>query len=177
MLAMPSGLIRFAGGVINNRITCVCSFKETAPQPGLFLSLSRIAQQCLVTCCNQLLAQWKIGALLNADCDISAVSGSLQVPWALDKSTTFAYWATYMGFYWDLSSYPVGIPADKSAKYRAAIAAFLQCCTHNLEQVQVLFGKVLHCTHIVPCGHAYLTSLERTMALPTTKPFQPVRPA
>ena len=112
-----------------------------------------------------------------ADCDISEVSGSLQVPWAVDKGTTFAYRATYMGFYWDLQSYWVGIPEDKSAKYRAAITVFLHRHPHNLEQVQSLYGKLVHCTHIIPCGRAYLTGLEQTMALLSAKPFRPVHPA
>ena len=61
-----------------------------------------------------------------ADCDISTVSAAVQVPWAIDKGTLFAFCATYMGISWDLPSVCVGIPADKQVKYLAAILAFQQ---------------------------------------------------
>ena len=112
-----------------------------------------------------------------ADTDISAISDVLQVPWARDKGTLFAYRATYMGFYWDLLSYRVGIPVSKREKYCAAIQDFTKHRTHNLDQVQGLYSKLLHCAHILPHGRAYLTGLERTMALLNSNPFCPVHPA
>ena len=115
-------------------------------------------------------------AFAYADADISAISAMLQVPWAVDKGSLFAYCATYLGFYWDLRSYCVGIPMEKKDKYYTTITSSCQRKTHTLEQVQGLYGKLLHCTHVVPFGRLYLTGLERTMALLVTKSFRTIHP-
>jgi len=42
---------------------------------------------------------------------------------------------------------------------------------HRLEDVQKLYGKLLHTASLIPAGRAYLTGLERMLAVCAKKPF------
>ena len=44
---------------------------------------------------------------------------------------------------------------------------------HLLEDVQKLYGKLLHTASLVPAGRAYLTGFERMLAVCEKKPFMP----
>jgi hypothetical protein len=79
----------------------------------------------------------------------------------------------YLGFEWNLSERTVAIPERKKAKYKAAIEDWLPCQTHNLDEAQKLYGKLLHACLVLPAGRAYLTCLESLMASFSSNPFVP----
>jgi hypothetical protein len=47
---------------------------------------------------------------------------------------------------------------------------------HSLDEVQSLYGKLLHACHVIPAGRAYLTRLEIFMGNFHGSPFQPRTP-
>lgn len=114
------------------------------------------------------------GLFAYADCDIDHISQSVQVPWALDKSFAFAIQQLYIGFYWNLQCHVVGIPAEKKAKYISAIDTFCEHSTHTQENVQKLYGKLMHAVNIIPYGRAYLTDLEVMLGLYHGCSFRPI---
>jgi hypothetical protein len=59
----------------------------------------------------------------------------------------------------------------KKAKYRSAIREWLPCPTHDLEEAQKLYGKLLHASLVLPAGRAYLTTLKSLMASFSENPF------
>jgi hypothetical protein len=48
--------------------------------------------------------------------------------------------------------------------------------THTLEEVQKLYGKLLHASLIVPMGHTYLANLETMLGIFHNSPFKPHTP-
>jgi hypothetical protein len=107
------------------------------------------------------------------DADIDRISAQLGIPWEPSKSIPFASKVPYLGFDWDLSERTVAITEKKKAKYRAAIQEWMLHPTHSLEEVQKLYGKLLHASLVLPAGRAYLTNLESLMASFSGNPFVP----
>ena len=107
------------------------------------------------------------------DADIDHISGQLGIPWEPSKTIPFSSTVPYLGFDWDLSERTVAISEKKKAKYTEAIRAWLSCATHNLEEAQKLYGKLLHASLVLPASRAYLTSLESLMASFSQNPFVP----
>ena len=107
------------------------------------------------------------------DTDIDNISGQLGIPWEPSKTVPFSSMVTYLGFDWNLEKRTVAITERKKAKYRAAINEWLPRPTPDLEEVQKLYGKLLHASLVLPAGRAYLTSLESLMASFSGNPFVP----
>ena len=135
-------------------------FDEDAASPILDYSHlpDRSAQDSLFTYC---------------DADIDRISGRLGIPWEPSKTVPFSSIIPYLGFEWNLSERTVVIPEKKKAKYRAAIKDWLPHPTHNLEEAQKLYGKLLHACLVLPAGRAYLTNLESLMGSFNENPFIP----
>ena len=57
-----------------------------------------------------------------------------------------------------------------------AIEHWLQRHRHTLLDVQSLHSKLLHTCAVIPCGRAYLTSLERMIKICSPDPFLPHHP-
>lgn len=77
---------------------------------------------------------------------------------------------------WNLAQDKVYLDEEKKAKYLDAIRGWETRDSHVLNDVQQLYGKLLHTTLVVPRGRAYLTSLEAMLCLAFIKPFIPRRP-
>ena len=107
------------------------------------------------------------------DADIDHISEQLGIPWEPSKTVPFSSTVPYLGFDWNLSKRTVALTEKKKAKYSAAIQDWLPRSTHNLEETQKLYGKLLHACLVLPAGRAYLTSLESLMASFSENPFVP----
>ena len=107
------------------------------------------------------------------DTDIDSISGQLGIPWEPSKTIPFSSTVPYLGFDWNLAERTVAITEKKKAKYRLAIREWLPHPTHDLEEAQKLYGKLLHASLVLPAGRAYLTSLEGLMASFSRNPFVP----
>jgi len=103
--------------------------------------------------------------------DIDSISHTLEIPWEKSKTIPFSYSVTYLGFTWNLEEKTVEIPFTKKQKYLLAIVEWTERNTHTLEEVQKLYGKLLHASLIVTAGRAYLTNLETMIPTFTKKPF------
>jgi hypothetical protein len=108
--------------------------------------------------------------------DIDDASDELDIPWEPLKDKDFAYVNPYIGIMWDLAQNKVYLDEDKKKKYLLAIEVWQNRSTHVLNDIQQLYGKLLHTTLVVPKGRAYLTSLEAMLCLAFDKPFLPRRP-
>jgi hypothetical protein len=115
-------------------------------------------------------------AFTYCDADIDALSGELGIPWERSKTIPFGDSVPYIGFNWNLSSRIVSVTAAKKEKYKAAIEEWLSRSTHSWDEVQKLYGKLLHISLIVPAGRAYLTNLEAMLGSFTSNPFVPHHP-
>ena len=82
----------------------------------------------------------------------------------------------FIGFDWDLDEKRVSLQDKKKAKYLEAVERWQRRTTHTLEDVQKLYGKLLHTCLIVPEGRAYLTKLEKMLAIFHDSPHKPRRP-
>ena len=105
------------------------------------------------------------------DADIDRISDQLGIPWEPSKTVPFAASVPFLGFDWNLSDRTVALTEGKKVKYRAAIEAWLPNSTHDLEETQKLYGKLLHTCLVIPAGRAYLTNLEVLMASFSSNPF------
>ena len=103
--------------------------------------------------------------------DIDALSAELGILWALEKDQPFQPTMTYIGFLWDLDRRTVSLSPAKVDKYLTAIHKWRKCHTHTLQDVQELYGKLLHASSAIPQGHAYLTGLESMLSTGRNKPF------
>jgi hypothetical protein len=92
--------------------------------------------------------------------DINRIAAPMGIPWERSKDIPFGTVIRYIGLEWDIARHTVALPHDKREKYRAAISNWTARITHTLDQVQSLYGKLLHACHIIPVGRAYLTRLE-----------------
>ena len=84
--------------------------------------------------------------------DIDEISNELGIPWEHDKDIPFRTEATFIGFSWNLESQTVSIPERKKTKYLQMIFTWEHKETHNLEEAQKLYGKLLHICSVVPSG-------------------------
>ena len=107
------------------------------------------------------------------DTDIDSISGQLGIPWEPSKTIPFSSSVPYLGFDWNLAERTVAITEKKKTKYGLAIKEWLPRPTHDLEEAQKLYGKLLHASLVLPAGRAYLTSLESLMASFSKNPFVP----
>jgi hypothetical protein len=107
---------------------------------------------------------------------VDRISDKLGIPWERSKDQPFAPSFTYLGFLWNIDDKLVSLTDHKRQKYLRAIEEWNQSTTHTLEEAEKLHGKLLHATHIIPKGRAYLSGLERLMATQRNKPHVPLRP-
>lgn len=105
--------------------------------------------------------------------DIDDISHELGIPWERSKDIPFGTEVPFIGFLWNLESHTVSIAGPKKAKYLNTIFAWEKEHTHDLQDVQQLYGKLLHACQVVPAGRAYLTNLEKFTALFGNSAFMP----
>lgn len=108
--------------------------------------------------------------------DIDKVSERLGIPWELSKDLPFASTTTYIGFVWDLANLTVSLGEAKKTKYLLAIQEWQKRATHTLNDVQKVYGKLLHVCFVIPRGRAFLTSLETMLGICSRSPFMPIHP-
>ena len=108
--------------------------------------------------------------------DIDIISEKLGIPWESSKTIPFGNSIPYLGFDWNLSSCIVLVTASKKEKYKTVIEEWLLKSVHTLDEVQKLYGKLLHISLIAPARRTYLTSLETMLGSFTANPFMPHHP-
>jgi hypothetical protein len=108
--------------------------------------------------------------------DINRLSKTLGIPWELAKDIPFSSCPPFVGFLWDIASRSISIPPKKKEKYLAAIQEWETRPSHTLQQVQELYGKLLHVSLVIPAGRAYLVSLETMLSVFHNRPHMPRRP-
>lgn len=108
--------------------------------------------------------------------DIDEFSSILGIPWEPSKDKPFSNSPPFTGFIWNIADRTVDLPTDKRDKYIRAISDWQSKRTHTLQEVQKLYGKLLHAAHIIPMGRAYLTNLEAMLAIFNDRPFLPRTP-
>ena len=108
--------------------------------------------------------------------DVDKISAKLGIPWERSKDVPFGKVVPFIGFDWDLDEKRVSLPDKKKEKYVKAVEEWRRKETHTLEDVQKLYGKLLHTCLIVPEGRAYLTKLEKMMGVFHDNPHKPRRP-
>jgi hypothetical protein len=108
--------------------------------------------------------------------DIDAISEPLGIPWELSKDHHFASEVPFTGFVWNIQSRTVSLGPAKKAKYLLAITQWLSSPTHPLDEVEELYGKLIHVSLIVPMGRAYLTNLETMLGIFHDSPHKPRTP-
>ncbi|TFY59650.1 hypothetical protein EVJ58_g5647, partial [Rhodofomes roseus] len=108
--------------------------------------------------------------------NIDSISAQLGIPWQTEKDTPFAATFVFTGFVWDLENKTVSLPRAKAEKYLGAISVWQQSRTHTLDEVQKLYGKLLHASMVAPMGRSYLTNLESMLGIFHDNPFMPRTP-
>lgn len=108
--------------------------------------------------------------------DIDRISAPLGIPWEASKDQPFSSRVDYIGFTWDLETRTVSLSEKKVAKYLQAINEWRARATHTREDVEKLYGKLLHACAAIPMGRAFLTGFERMLKVSADKPFLPHRP-
>jgi hypothetical protein len=103
--------------------------------------------------------------------DIDAVSEALGIPWEKSKDLPFSSSSAYIGFEWNLETLSVSLTPEKRRKYSVSISEWLLRPRHVLNDVQKLYGKLLHACLVVPAGRSYLTNLESMLVLCGPHPF------
>ena len=96
---------------------------------------------------------------------------ALGIPWEKSKDLPFAFSTTYIGLQWDLTSLSVSLSHEKRLKYTLSIQEWFLHPTHTLNNVQKLYGKLLHACLVIPAGWAFLTGLEAMLRLCNQQPF------
>lgn len=107
--------------------------------------------------------------------DIDDLSEDLGIIWERLKDQLFSTSTLYTGFIWDIELRIVSLSPAKVDKYLVAIHKWRKRHAHALQDVQELYGKLLHASAAAPRGRAYLTSLEEMIAYCGKKPFLPHR--
>jgi len=107
--------------------------------------------------------------------DIDRIYKQLGVPWETTKDIPFTNTVPFIGFLWDISTGQYQFPLRKD-KNLGAIAQWQSHQTHTLDEVQKLYGKLLHACLVVPAGRAYLTTLESMLGIFHNHPFMPRTP-
>lgn len=105
--------------------------------------------------------------------DIDRLSDYLGIPWEKSKDMPFAPSTIFIGLDWNLVNLTVSLPPKKKTKYLTAIQEWNSSSTHTLNDVQKLYGKLLHSSLVLPAGRAYLTGLETMLGIYGTNPFLP----
>ena len=108
--------------------------------------------------------------------DIDDYSAYLGIPWQWLKDIPFSLKTTYLGFVWDLTAHTVALSDAKKAKYSAVLNEWLQWHTHTLEELEQLYGKLLHASLVIPQGRVFITGLEAMFPLFHGEPFKPWTP-
>ncbi|PPQ81825.1 hypothetical protein CVT24_005483 [Panaeolus cyanescens] len=108
--------------------------------------------------------------------DVDRLFEELGIEVEKEKDTHFQNVVPYLGFLWDLEQKTVTLQPKKGEKYLSAIKEWNGRQSHSLEDVQKLYGKLLHTANVIPKGRAYLTSLEAFMALFDNKPHSVRKP-
>ena len=99
-----------------------------------------------------------------ATVDIDVLCDDLGIPWQAEKTTPWASSFIFTGLLWDLNAKTVTLPEAKRLKYLSAVREWLAGPrTRSLEEVEKLYGKLLHTSLVFPKGRAYLTSLEAAL--------------
>jgi hypothetical protein len=107
--------------------------------------------------------------------DIDRLSEVLGIIWEPLKDQPFQPSTVHLGFFWDIKNRSVSLNQAKVDKYLLAIHKWRKRRAHVLQDVQELYGKLLHACEAVPRGRAYLTNLEVMLSLCGKKPFLPHR--
>lgn len=107
------------------------------------------------------------------DDDIEQLSKDLGTVWETSKTVHFRTMVPFLGFSWDLDNHTVSLLEEKQSKYLQAIRDWKSRRLHSLEQVQKLYGKLLHTSLVIPKGRAYLTKLEAMLGTFNNRPFTP----
>ena len=102
--------------------------------------------------------------------DIDMLSLELGIPWEKDKDVPFETIVPFIDFSWNIISQLVLLPPLKKTKYLVAITKWNLFSTHNLMQMQKLYGKLLHTCHIIPKGKKFLLSSSCSLSLTKTLP-------
>lgn len=97
--------------------------------------------------------------------DLDLLSDELALPWKVSKTTPFATSVVYLGFLWDIDHRTVALPDQKKTKYKEAIRLWSKSPVHTLRDVETLYGKLMHASHVSPEGRAYLTGLEAMLSI------------
>jgi hypothetical protein len=105
--------------------------------------------------------------------DVNRIAAHMGIPWEKSKDTPFGTKFRYIGLNWDILDGIVSLPHNKREKYHTVILEWLSHTTHALDEVQSLYGKLLHSCHVIPARHAYITQLEIFMGNFHSLPFQP----
>jgi hypothetical protein len=84
--------------------------------------------------------------------DVDNVTAELGVPWERSKDVPFSKIVPFIGFDWDLDRKTVSLQEKKKGRYFSAVEEWLRREKHTLEDVQKLYGKLLHTCLIVPEG-------------------------
>jgi len=108
--------------------------------------------------------------------DIDALSDELGILWEKTKDIPFGTLVPFIGFLWDLTARTVSLSDSKKEKYLQSILDWEAKPKHTLDEVQKLYGKLLHACHVIPAGRAYLTSLEVFLGQFHNRPFRPHSP-
>jgi hypothetical protein len=103
--------------------------------------------------------------------DIDRFSANLGIPWERSKDLPFAFSTCYIGFLWDLESLTVSVTLAKRQKYSLSIEEWFRRPKHNLNEVQKIYGKLMHACLVLPAGRAYLTGLEAMLTICASHPF------
>lgn len=108
--------------------------------------------------------------------NIDSFSSLLGILWELSKDIQFTPSTPFIGCYWDLTNCMVMLLPKKHKKYLEAITSWEVAPCHTLQEVQGLYGKLLHTASVVVFSRAYLTRLETILRLFGDSPFIPHTP-
>lgn len=84
--------------------------------------------------------------------DIDVISNKLGIPWKMSKDQPFAHSTTYIGFILNLQEKAILLIPSKAEKYLWVINKWNACNTHTLEDIQNIYGKLLHTASLIPAG-------------------------
>ena len=108
--------------------------------------------------------------------DVDVISAKLGIPWERSKDVPFGSVTPFIGFDWDIEKKMVSLQEKKKVKYRSAVEEWRRRKVHTLEDVQKLYGKLLHTCLVIPEGWAYLTKLESMLRIFHETPHKPRHP-
>ena len=103
--------------------------------------------------------------------DIDRLSSVLGIPWEKSKDLPFASSSSYIGLVWDLEMLSVSLSQEKRLKYSLSIDEWSLRAKHNLNDVQKLYGRLMHACLVLPAGRSYLTGLEAMLTICNSQPF------